>query len=182
MIQRRMTIDDLYDVEGPAELINGQIIRLMTGERPGEVAFNIGADLRPYVKKLGRGKVLMADVGYAVPMLPSGREAFCPDAAYHRHSTAMNRMRFVPGAPHFAIEVRSENDYGPAAERDMADKRADYFASGTEVVWDVDPVNETVAVYRATDPDNPAVFRRGETADAEPSVPGWRMAVDEVFA
>jgi len=25
------------------------------------------------------------------------------------------------------------------------------------------------------------VFRRGEVADAEPAVPGWRMPVDELF-
>ena len=29
----------------------------------------------------------------------------------------------------------------------MAAKRADYFAAGTLVVWDVDPLAETVAVY-----------------------------------
>lgn len=26
-------------------------------------------------------------------------------------------MRFLEGAPVFAVEVRSENDYGPVAER-----------------------------------------------------------------
>ena len=25
------------------------------------------------------------------------------------------------------------------------------------------------------------IFRRGEIADAEPAVPGWRMAVDDLF-
>ncbi len=182
MILRRATLDDLYKVEGPAELINGQIIRLMTGERPTEVAINILFNLRPYVQRLGRGKALIADVGYAVPVMPSGREVFCPDVSYHRYPPAANPMRFVEGAPHFAVEVRSENDYGPAAERGMADKRADYFAAGTEVVWDVDPENEIVSVYRATNPSNPSVFHRGQAADAEPTVPGWRMAVDEVFA
>jgi len=33
-------------------------------------------------------------------------------------------MRFPEGAPVFAVEVRSENDYGPAAERAMAKRRA----------------------------------------------------------
>jgi hypothetical protein len=28
----------------------------------------------------------------------------------------------------------------------------------------------------------PVVFRRGQIADAELAVPGWRMAVDDVFA
>jgi Uma2 family endonuclease len=90
-------------------------------------------------------------------------------------------MRFIEGAPVFAVEVRSENDYGPAEEKKMAAKRADYFAAGTLVVWDVDPVNECVYVYRATAPDQPTTYRRGETAEAEPAVPGWRMAVDEIL-
>ena len=84
--------------------------------------------------------------------------------------------------PDLAVEVRSENDYGPAAEAEMAAKRADYFQAGTLVVWDVDPEAETVAVYRADAPTTPTIFRRGEVADAEPAVPGWRMAVDEMFA
>ena len=91
-------------------------------------------------------------------------------------------MRFPAGAPVFAVEVRSENDYGPAAERDMATKRADYFACGTLVVWDVDLQSEDVVKsYKASDPDTPVIFRRGEVADAEPAVPGWRMAVDDLF-
>jgi hypothetical protein len=40
-------------------------------------------------------------------------------------------MPFIAGAPHLSVEVRSENDYGPAADADMADKRADFFQAGT---------------------------------------------------
>ena len=79
------------------------------------------------------------------------------------------------------MEVRSENDYTPSANRAIADKRADYFEAGTAVVWDVDPLAETVTCHRASDPDAPAVFRRGDTADAEPALPGWRVAVDALF-
>jgi hypothetical protein len=46
----------------------------------------------------------------------------------------------------------------------------------------VDPVAETVACYRAASPAHPTVFRRGQTADAEPAVSGWRISVDEIFA
>lgn len=91
-------------------------------------------------------------------------------------------MKFQRGAPDFAAEVRSEGDYGPRAERAMAEKRADYFAAGTKVVWDVDlESDEVVRVYRAASPETPKNYRRGETAEAEPAVPGWTMAVDELF-
>jgi Uma2 family endonuclease len=91
-------------------------------------------------------------------------------------------MRFAEGAPVFAVEVRSANDYGPAAERAMQEKRADYFACGTLVVWDVDLLGEDVIKsYQASAPHSPVIFRRGDVAHAEPAVPGWRMAVDELF-
>jgi Uma2 family endonuclease len=82
----------------------------------------------------------------------------------------------------FAVEVRSLEDSGPAAEHAMAEKRADYFAAGTLVVWDVDTLKDhVVRAYRASDPENPAIFHRGERADAEPALPGWSMPVDDLF-
>jgi Uma2 family endonuclease len=91
-------------------------------------------------------------------------------------------MRFVEGAPTFAVEVRSEGGYIPSALAEQEAKRADYFQAGTRVVWDVDPVSEIVFVYKADNPTQPVVYRRGQVAEAEPAVPGWRMPVDEVFA
>jgi Uma2 family endonuclease len=92
-------------------------------------------------------------------------------------------MRFLEGAPVFAVEVRSENDYGPNAEDAIAKKRADYFAAGTLVVWDVDLLGPgVIKSYDANDPENPKVFRRGDVADAEAAVPGWKIGVDELFS
>jgi len=81
------------------------------------------------------------------------------------------------------VEVRSEGDYGPQAEQEMAQKRSDYFEAGTLVVWDVDLLAEEhiVRVFRADDPQRPTGYRRGEIAEAEPAVPGWRMPVDAMF-
>jgi Uma2 family endonuclease len=91
-------------------------------------------------------------------------------------------MKFLEGAPVFAVEVRSEGGYGPIAEQAIADKRADYFAAGTLVVWDLDLLGpDVIKVYRAADPENPTVYRRGEIAEAEPAVPGWRIPVDDLF-
>ena len=63
----------------------------------------------------------------------------------------------------------------------MAAKRADYFAAGTRVVWDVDPVAEAIHVYRAAVPDRPTTYTSGQVAEAEPAVPGWRLPVDRIF-
>ena len=78
-------------------------------------------------------------------------------------------------APVFAVEVRSEDDYGPAAEAGTAAKRADYFEAGTKVVWDADPEAGTIASYLADAPLQPVRFALDDTATAEPAVPGWRV-------
>ena len=178
----RATLDDLYRTEGKAELIAGRIEQTASGHLPGVVAGNIFVDLRTYTKATGKGKAHADGVGYTVPELPSGRESFSPDASYYDGALPANLMRFIEGPPTCAIEVRSENDYGEAAEDMMAAKRADYFQAGTLVVWDVDPIAEIVAVYRSTTANQPNVFRRGETVDAEPAAAGWRMKVDDIFA
>ncbi len=175
----RATIEDLYKVDGKAELVQGEIVCMPpTGDDPGFASLEIAANLREYTRRTGRGRAYGDGVGFRVN-LPN-RESFSPDAAYH--VGPHTGMRFLEGAPMFAVEIRSENDYGEAAERAMAQKRADYFATGTLVVWDVDLLSEDVIkVYRASDPDNPTLYRRGDMAEAEPAVREWRMAVDHLF-
>lgn len=175
----RATIEDLYKVEGKAELVNGEIVCMSpTGGRPGIAGGEIFASLREYARRTGQGRAFPDGVGFQVH-LPH-RESFSPDAAWYVGPAP--DMRFPQGAPVFAVEIRSEHDYGQRAERAMQEKRADYFAAGTLVVWDADLQSEDVIrSYKASDPENPVIFRRGEIADAEPAVPGWRMAVDELF-
>jgi Uma2 family endonuclease len=182
-VPARATLEDLYRVEGKAELVGGRIIHPMaSGHLPARIAENIFVNLRLFTRATRRGEAHADGVGYAVSELPSGRESFAPDTSYFAGLLPINLMRFIEGAPTLAVEVRSENDYGEGPEEEQAAKRADYFAAGTLVVWDVDPQAETVAVYRAQAPTRPLIFRRGETAHAEPAVPGWSMTVEEVFA
>ena len=173
------TIEDLYKVEGKAELVNGEIILMSpTGRRPGYAGDVILVSLHLYSKRQKFGDAVGDNKAFVVN-LPH-RKSFSPDAAFYVGPDS--GMRFYEGAPVFAVEVRSENDYGPRAERAMAQKRADYFAAGTVVVWDVDLLSDNVVrVYRSTDPENPTIYRRREFAEAAPAVPGWTMPVDDLF-
>ena len=172
-------IDELMRTEGKAEIVNGRIQTLpMTGTEPGFAADEIFVSLRLHARATGVGLAVADGKGFLCD-LPN-RRSFSPDAAYYTGPSG--GMGFFPQAPVFAVEVRSENDYGPAAERQMAAKRADYFAAGTLVVWDVDLQNDdVVAKYAATAPSAPQLFRRGDVADAEQAVPGWSLNVDELF-
>jgi Uma2 family endonuclease len=173
------TIEDLYKAPGKAEIVDGEL-KLMspTGDDPGYAGDEIFVSLREYARSKKSGRAVGDNKAFIVN-LPN-RKSFSPDAAFYIGQSA--GMKFFAGAPVFAAEVRSENDYGSSAERKMAQKRADYFAAGTRVVWDVDLLSEDVIkVYRSTDPETPVIYRRNQIAEAEPALPGWLMAVNDLF-
>jgi Uma2 family endonuclease len=181
MSKRAATVADLYLVPDhrKAELVGGELVMMSpTGDLPGSAAGQIFVALNDHARRTRSGRAYPDNVGFLV-RLPH-RGSFSPDAAFY--AGPRTGGRFLEGAPLFAVEARSENDYGPAAEKVMAAKRADCFAAGTLVVWDVDVLQgERVLVYRASAPASPTVYRRGEAAEAEPLLPGWRLAVDALF-
>lgn len=176
------TIDDLYRVpeNGKAELVNGELVLMSpTGGVPGRAAGRIYRSLDDYERLVGGGYAFPDSVGFIVN-LPN-RRSFSPDAAFYKGE--LRGGLFLEGAPVFAVEVRSTEDYGPAAEARMAQKRADYFAAGTLVVWDVDVLRDKlVRVYRASDAENPTIYRAGEIAEAAPALPNWSMPVEELLS
>jgi Uma2 family endonuclease len=176
-----VTVEDLYRVpeHGKAEIVDGELV-VMTpaGGLHGYAAGLIFASLLEYARRTRRGVALPDNVGFIVN-LPN-RRSFSPDVAFW--TGAPLTAKLIEGAPIFAVEIRSEEDYGPAAERMLAAKRADYFAAGTRVVWDVDTLeDDVVRVYRSDRPASATTYRRGEHAEAEPAAPGWSMPVDDLF-
>jgi Uma2 family endonuclease len=181
-IKAKASIEDLYRVpeHGKAEIVHGELVTMCpTGSRPARAEIRIAASLLQHEETCGGGFAFGDNTGFLIN-LPH-RKSVSPDAAWYVGD--VTGMKFLQGAPAFAVEVRSENDYGPAEEEAIRGKIADYFAVGAQVVWDVDLLGEAVITkYRADNPEAPIIFRRGEIADAEPAVPGWTIPVDRLFA
>lgn len=177
--KNQATIEELYQVEGKAELVDGEIVLMSpTGFLPSYAASEIFVSLRAHARQTKSGHAVTDSAGFRVD-LPN-RGSFSPDAAFYTGKPT--GMKFFEGAPVFAVEVRSESDYGPKAEVKMAKKRRDYFAAGTRCVWDVDLQSpDVIKAYHFSDPENPIIFRRGDVADAGEAVPGWSMPVDDLF-
>jgi Uma2 family endonuclease len=176
-------VDALYRINSKAEIIEGKIVHQMaTGRKPAYAVGEVFFHLRVHIRGNSLNAIAVPDNAGFLVNLPN-RSSFSPDAAYYVGPNS--GMRFFEGSPVFAVEVRSENDYGVTAEAEMAAKRRDYFAAGSLVVWDVDLLSETMIVRKYTaevGTDRPAAtFHRDETADAEPAVPGWTMPVNDLF-
>src|SRR5437763_1280085 len=90
------TLDDLYRIDGKAELIGGRIVHLMpTGRLPNRVALRIVKSLDDYALQVGVGEAYTDNMGYAIrPPLPSGRQSFSPDGSYYIGPFPANAMRF----------------------------------------------------------------------------------------
>lgn len=180
--QREATLDDLLRYDGKAELIDGKIVPLMaTGKWPNRIAGRIYSSLERFADETDSGEPYTDNMAFAVEGLSSGRRSFSPDAAYFLGESGGRPMGFAIGAPTFAVEVRSENDYSVSADLAMRDKRAEYFEAGTLIVWDLDPVSRIIRSYHRDNPQSPIEYRSGDVASAGEAVPGWQMAVDDMF-
>jgi Uma2 family endonuclease len=101
------SIEDLYGLDGKAELVNGEIVLMSpTGGSPGYAADEIFASLREYAKRAKNGRAVGDNKAFLVS-LPH-RQSFSPGAAFYVGPSP--GMKFYQGAPQFAVEVRSEGD------------------------------------------------------------------------
>lgn len=177
LMKRQVTFDDLEQVDGLAEIVNGEIMLLPPKDfRHTRASMYISDCLMEYEARTQRGWGFMTGQHYPVK-LPH-RLSICPDVSFYEPPEISGS-----GALLFVVEIRSAGDYGLPAERKIAAKRADYFAVGTKVVWDVDIRQEGwIRSYRAEDPANPLVFTRGDYAHAEPALMNWSMDVSDLIA
>ena len=78
--------------------------------------------------------------------------------------------------PNLATEVVSPTDRA----EELDDKIAEYFRAGVQLVWVVYPMQSKIHVYSA--PTQIAVLTRNDVLDGGPVVPGFRLALAELFA
>lgn len=181
----RELVEQLYKVDGKAEIVDGRIERMgPTGSRPSRAAGKIYVrllELEKYFELTDPEYVAHAytdNIGYVVS-LPN-RNSFSPDTSFYVGPDP--GMKFINEAPLFAVEVRSENDYGNSAEMKLAAKRRDYFECGTKAVWDVDLENEEVIKLYSTHEHTPVqIFKKNQLAHANPAIPNWEFKVSELF-
>jgi Uma2 family endonuclease len=82
---------------------------------------------------------------------------------------------YVPGAPDLAVEVVSPNDLCTEVD----EKVAEWLEHGARLAFVVNPRRQTVAVHR---PDQTMrTLGIDDVLDGEDVVPGWSMAVRDLF-
>jgi Uma2 family endonuclease len=159
------------------ELNNGRLIVMPPpGDLHAAIESNLAADLKVQGERRGHGKVRCGDGGVILWRNPD--RVVGPDAVFIANSSLPLRLSaegYLETIPDLVAEVRSKNDSLPAVKH----KVDDYLTAGVRVVWVVDPFQRTVTAYRRD--REPEVFTETDTLTVEDVIPGFRMAVRDVF-
>jgi len=179
-LTKLLTADDLLRLYG--EGVRGELIRgvlhetMSTGLEHGEIAVNLCAGLRNFVKPRRLGRLVTADVGVWLERDPDTvRE---PDIAYFSTDTLPPGVRvtgYAEVAPDLVVEIASPSDN----PREVNDKAWMWLSYGVRLVWVVQPETRTVDVHA---PGRAVVkLDEGDTLDGVDVLPGFTCAVREVF-
>ena len=162
------TEEDCARCERPTELIDGTLVEKPVNNFSSGVATRIANLIQRFADDNavdvhvtgGDGSYRMVDRNLRLPdvaVTPDERLAGDPHAA-------------TPSwLPDLAVEVLSPSN----TRREMADKRAEYFASGVAEVWEIDPVQRTGRVYRGD--ECVRVLGADDAFDCESLLPGFSM-------
>jgi Uma2 family endonuclease len=121
------------------------IVMPPVGGESGNYELELGTDLTNWNRQTRLGKIFSSSTIF---ILPNGSER-SPDAAWVELSrwealSAEQRKKFLPLAPDFAIELRSQTDRMPK----LREKMSEYRANGVRLGWLIDPQNQQVEIYR----------------------------------
>lgn len=158
------------------ELVRGELrVMSLPGARHGRFALRIGQLLDRHASQTGCG-VTFGELGFLLSRDPDTVRG--PDAAFisrERFEAVGDTAKYWPGPPDLAVEVVSPND----TFREMREKALEWTAAGCVAVLVVDPEKRTATVYRGGGQAH--VHGEGETVDLDDAVPGFSVAISELF-
>ena len=159
------------------ELVEGELRTMMAGgAEHGRVASTALVLLGTHVRATGSGVTFGAETGFVLASDPDTVRG--PDAAFvsRAHADAVGRtVKFWPAAPDFAIEVISPGD----SFREVESKAIAWVTAGATAILVLDPARRTATVYR---PGGEVRTYTEGTLDLSDAVPGWRVALADLFA
>jgi Uma2 family endonuclease len=86
-----------------------------------------------------------------------------------------DETRLVVGVPILAVEILSPHD----KHEEIHEKIVEYLRTGVKLIWEVDPDFQTVRVYRQD--QEPVMFNRNQTLTGDDVLPGFEVAVLDLF-
>lgn len=178
----RLTVADLEQLQGilceahldyQLELVDGKIIIMGPSDI---VSSEIGAELvrllGNWVKPRKLGRVFESSGGFILP----NSDLRAPDVSFvTADSLKQNKRYFVELVPDLVVEIKSQSD----RLKPLREKIQSFIELGAKVGILIDPDKRTVTIYTPT--AEPVVLRDGDTISIPELLPGWEVAVTELW-
>lgn len=176
-----LTVNDLEKMQQqlpdyPMELVDGEIIIMSpSGYESDEVAAEIVAQLRNWIRPRKLGRVTASSAGFKLPN--AGEDVRAPDASYVKadrlRRTTEDYARLVPD---LFFEVKSKTD---SLEK-LRQKIQQFLELGAQVGVLVDPRSQTIEVYCFG--AEGVILQNGDVFTVPELLPGWEMQVDSIWS
>jgi Uma2 family endonuclease len=156
---------------------NGELIIMApTGWGTGNKNAELGVDLGLWNRQARLGKVFDSSTGFR---LPNGADR-SPDASWVSKDRleALNPdpAKFLPLAPDFVVELRSESD----TLKPLQTKMREYIDNGVRLGWLIDPKNQRVEIYRPG--QEVEILEAPASLSGEEVLPGFRLDLSPMWA
>ena len=151
-------------------------ITMPTGGRTGSRNAELTTQLGLWNRQSRAGVVFDSNTGFELP----NNAMRAPDAAWVSRTrletiTEAQREKFLPLAPEFVIELRSDSD----RLRPLQAKLDEYLTAGVALALLIDPAHRKLYVYRpktaVMELENPTTF------DCSPELPGFILELEPIF-
>jgi Uma2 family endonuclease len=176
-----VTADDLLELPDDGfryELVRGELKKMPpAGNEHGYFASEIHWRLAQHVRTHNLGRTYAAETGFKLTSDPDTVRA--PDAAFvsRERLEALGPVKgYWPGAPDLAVEVVSPGD----TYSEVQGKVFEWLDAGTRLVLVLDQGKRTVTAYRSR--TDIVVLGESDTLDGGDVVPGWTLALNDLFA
>jgi len=178
----RLTVADLEQLQGilceahldyQLELVDGKIIIMGPSDI---VSSEIGAELvrllLNWVKPRKLGRVFESSGGFILP----NSNLTAPDVSFVTADRLKQSKRyFAELVPDLVVEIKSQSD----RLKPLREKIQSFIELGAKVGILIDPDKRTVTIYTPT--AEPAVLRDGDMISIPELLPGWEIAVTELW-
>lgn len=178
----RLTVADLEQLQGilceahldyQLELVDGKIIIMGPSDI---VSSEIGAELvsllRNWVKPRKLGRVFESSGGFILP----NSNVTAPDVSFVTADRLKQSKRyFAELVPDLVVEIKSQSD----RLKPLREKIQSFIELGAKVGILIDPDKRTVTIYTPT--AEPVVLRDGDMISIPELLPGWEIAVTELW-
>ncbi len=181
--RRRVTQDEFWEFCAKnrklrAELTKDGDVIIMppTGFESSEENVEVVFQLTAWAKRNGLGKVTESNGAY---ILPDGSTK-APDAAWIRKErleqfTAEERRKFLPIAPDFVVELRSDSD----SLSGLQTKMEEWIENGVRLAWLIDTKTKIVHIYRYN--SVPEILNNPSKVSGEDILPGFELDLTEIW-